>query len=51
MRVFLAVLDIIFGVLVVLVNITDIPEMDGANLLMLILVCMAFLGSGIALLL
>lgn len=51
MRVFLAVLDLIFGISCVLINIHDIPEMETAELVFLVLVCMAFLGSGIALLL
>lgn len=51
MRIFLAVLDFIFGISVILINIKDIPEMDGSSFIMLVLVCLAFLGSGIALLL
>lgn len=51
MRVFLAVLDILFGISVMLINIKDVSEMEGASFIVFLLVCFAFLGSGLWLLL
>ena len=51
MNVFLGVLDLFFLLAIVVANVKDLPEMNWAQLFFFFAIVIAFLGSGLMLLL